>query len=92
MLLIIRLDNGCKLGCMGTLSLRQFLHASARMFMTWESTVNPFIQDLNSLSFGHFSPARAVGDNCFPGIYHVLNCLPRYISVGLVFNKIVDIL
>ena len=73
------------MGCMGTLSLRQLLHASARMFMTWESTVNPFIQDSNSLSCGHFSTARAGGENCFPGIYHLPNCLPRY-------NRIVNVL
>lgn len=88
MLAIIRLDSGCKLGCMGTLSLRQFLQASVGMFTTWESTVNLFIQDSSPRSFGPFSTVRAVGDNCFPSIYHLLNCLLCYISIGLSLTRL----
>lgn len=87
---MIRVDSGCILGCVDTRSLRKFLNVSAGLFMIWESTINLFIYDLSSESFGSFSTARAVGDNCLPGICHLLNCLLSYIIIGLLFNKIVN--
>lgn len=41
---------------------------------------------------GPFSTLRAMGNNCFPGIHHFLNCLPGYISIGLIFNTLVNFL
>lgn len=93
MLLIIRLDNGEKLGCVDTLSLRQFLHASAGMLMTWTAQLiylfkTWVLSHLDLLALPELWEITA----SLAFITYWIVLLVIYISVGLLFNKIVNVL